>query len=75
MTKNINNNAQKLFLKGSEAIAQTVAACQPGVVAAYPITPQTGILDYAVGRRYSGGHRTALVSLYLKPKITTASNG
>jgi len=48
MTKNINNNAQKLFLKGSEAIAQTVAACQPGVVAAYPITPQTGIIEELV---------------------------
>ncbi|HOE81110.1 MAG TPA: pyruvate ferredoxin oxidoreductase [bacterium] len=48
MTKNISNNAQKLFLKGSEAIARIVANCQPGVIAAYPITPQTGIIEELV---------------------------
>jgi len=48
MTKNISNNAQKLFLKGSEAIARTVANCQPRVIAAYPITPQTGIIEELV---------------------------
>lgn len=36
------------FLKGSEAIAKIVAVCQPGVVAAYPITPQTGIIEHLV---------------------------
>jgi pyruvate ferredoxin oxidoreductase alpha subunit len=44
MTKEING--QRLFLKGSTAIAKMVAACQPGVVAAYPITPQTGIIEH-----------------------------
>lgn len=48
MTKQIasQNNGELVFLKGSEAIAKIVAACQPGVVAAYPITPQTGIIEY-----------------------------
>lgn len=48
MTKQIasQNNGELAFLKGSEAIAKIVAACQPGVVAAYPITPQTGIIEY-----------------------------
>jgi len=48
MTRVTNHNAQKLFLKGSEAIARTVAACKPGVIAAYPITPQTGIIEELV---------------------------
>ncbi|MBI4969048.1 MAG: pyruvate ferredoxin oxidoreductase [Rhodospirillales bacterium] len=32
-------------LEGSQAIAQAVALCRPGVVAAYPITPQTHIVE------------------------------
>lgn len=32
-------------LEGSQAIAETVAACRPQVVPAYPITPQTHIVE------------------------------
>lgn len=32
-------------LEGSQALAQTVALCRPQVVAAYPITPQTHIVE------------------------------
>jgi len=32
-------------LEGSQAIAQAVATCRPQVVAAYPITPQTHIVE------------------------------
>ena len=32
-------------LEGSQAIAQTVALCRPDVVSAYPITPQTHIVE------------------------------
>lgn len=32
-------------LEGSQAIAQSVALCRPQVVAAYPITPQTHIVE------------------------------
>jgi pyruvate ferredoxin oxidoreductase alpha subunit len=32
-------------LEGSQAIARTVAMCRPQVVAAYPITPQTHIVE------------------------------
>lgn len=32
-------------IQGSQAVAQAVAACQPGVVAAYPISPQTHIVE------------------------------
>ncbi|MBI5071814.1 pyruvate ferredoxin oxidoreductase [Candidatus Falkowbacteria bacterium] len=33
------------FMEGSRAIAETVKLCRPDVVAAYPITPQTHILE------------------------------
>jgi pyruvate ferredoxin oxidoreductase alpha subunit len=33
------------ILEGSQAIAKTVALCRPHVVAAYPITPQTHIVE------------------------------
>ena len=32
-------------IEGSQAIAQAVAACEPQVVAAYPISPQTHIVE------------------------------
>ncbi len=32
-------------IQGSQAVAQAVAACKPGVVAAYPISPQTHIVE------------------------------
>lgn len=35
----------KEFLEGSYAIAKTVQMCKPGVISAYPITPQTHIVE------------------------------
>ena len=32
-------------LEGSQAIARAVALCAPDVIAAYPITPQTHIVE------------------------------
>ncbi|MGE5279949.1 MAG: pyruvate ferredoxin oxidoreductase [Deltaproteobacteria bacterium] len=33
------------FLEGSHAVAQIVKRCRPGVISAYPITPQTHIVE------------------------------
>ncbi|MFH1678126.1 MAG: pyruvate ferredoxin oxidoreductase [Candidatus Omnitrophota bacterium] len=33
------------FLEGSKAIAKVVSLCRPGVISAYPITPQTHIVE------------------------------
>ncbi len=33
------------LLEGSQAVAKTVARCRPGVVCAYPISPQTHIVE------------------------------
>ncbi len=41
-------------IEGSKAIAATVAACRPQVVCAYPITPQTHIVE-ALGARVKDG--------------------
>src|SRR4030043_279498 len=35
----------KHFLEGSQAVAEIVALCKPGVISAYPITPQTHIVE------------------------------
>ena len=32
-------------IEGSKAVAAAVAACRPGVVCAYPISPQTHIVE------------------------------
>jgi len=36
----------KEFLEGAIAIAKTVKLCKPGVISAYPITPQTHIVEH-----------------------------
>jgi pyruvate ferredoxin oxidoreductase alpha subunit len=33
------------FLEGSHAVAEIVKSCKPGVISAYPITPQTHIVE------------------------------
>ena len=35
----------KQFLEGSHAIAEAIKLCKPGVISAYPITPQTHIVE------------------------------
>ncbi|MFH0762943.1 MAG: pyruvate ferredoxin oxidoreductase [Candidatus Omnitrophota bacterium] len=35
----------KQFLEGSHAVAQIIKLCKPGVISAYPITPQTHIVE------------------------------
>lgn len=35
----------KKFIEGSHAIAETIKLCRPGVISAYPITPQTHIVE------------------------------
>ncbi len=35
----------KKFLEGSRAVAEAVRLCKPGVISAYPITPQTHIVE------------------------------
>jgi pyruvate ferredoxin oxidoreductase alpha subunit len=35
----------KEYLEGSQAIAKIISLCKPGVISAYPITPQTHIVE------------------------------
>lgn len=44
-------------IEGSRAVAEAVAMCRPEVVCAYPITPQTHIVE-AIGERVKSGELT-----------------
>lgn len=50
-------------LEGSQAIANAVALCRPGVVAAYPITPQTHIVENIAKLVANGQFKTEYVSV------------
>ena len=50
-------------LEGSDAIARAVALCRPAVVAAYPITPQTHIVENISRLVADGEFETELVSV------------
>jgi len=45
MIKNNGINNTRKVLECSQAIAEAVRLCRPGVIAAYPITPQTHIVE------------------------------
>ncbi|MBN1288732.1 MAG: pyruvate ferredoxin oxidoreductase, partial [Actinobacteria bacterium] len=44
----------KTILEGSQAVAKCVSFCRPNVVCAYPITPQTHIVE-ALAREVADG--------------------
>jgi pyruvate ferredoxin oxidoreductase alpha subunit len=50
-------------LEGSQAIARAVALCRPQVVAAYPITPQTHIVENISKLVADGSFKTEFVSV------------
>jgi len=56
----VPRNAQ--VIEGSEAVAQAVAACRPEVISAYPISPQTHIVE-ALARLVADGR---LASEYVR---------
>ncbi len=43
--RNGNRKVMKEFLEGSQTIARIIRLCKPGVISAYPITPQTHIVE------------------------------
>jgi pyruvate ferredoxin oxidoreductase alpha subunit len=45
----------KDFLEGSQAVAKTIGLCKPGVISAYPITPQTHIVE-ELAQMVADGH-------------------
>jgi pyruvate ferredoxin oxidoreductase alpha subunit len=48
----------KEFLEGSMAVAKAVKLCKPGVISAYPITPQTHIVE-ELAQMVADGHLNA----------------
>jgi len=53
----------KEFVEGSHAIAQIVQTCQPGVISAYPITPQTHIVEDLAQMVSSGELKSQFVNV------------
>ncbi|MBN9610715.1 MAG: pyruvate ferredoxin oxidoreductase [Actinobacteria bacterium] len=59
-------------LEGSRAIAETVARCRPGVIPAYPITPQTHIVE-ALGTMVRKGTLTSCRFLTVESEFAAMS--
>jgi phenylglyoxylate dehydrogenase alpha subunit len=58
------NSVRKMrVLEGNEATAYGVLLCQPDVIALYPITPQTSILDYLYEFRVDGSLKSEMLSV------------
>ncbi|MFA6130218.1 MAG: pyruvate ferredoxin oxidoreductase [Candidatus Omnitrophota bacterium] len=53
----------KEFVEGSHAIAEIIKSCQPGVISAYPITPQTHIVEDLAQMVSSGELKSQFVNV------------
>jgi len=51
------------FLEGSRAVAEAVKLCRPGVISAYPITPQTHIVEELAQMVADGGLNSQFVNV------------
>ena len=51
------------FLEGSHAVAEIVKSCKPGVISAYPITPQTHIVEDLAKMVADGGLKSQFVNV------------
>jgi pyruvate ferredoxin oxidoreductase alpha subunit len=59
-------------LEGSQAVAQVIARCRPQVVPAYPITPQTHIVE-ALGRYVATGELTPCAFITVESEFAAMS--
>ena len=53
----------KKLLEGSQAVAEAVRLCKPGVISAYPITPQTHIVEELAAMVASGELNSQFVNV------------
>jgi len=53
----------KQFIEGSMAVSQSVKLCRPDVIAAYPITPQTHIVEFLAQIVANGELKTEFINV------------
>lgn len=54
---------RRRMIECSEAIAQAAASCKPGVIAAYPITPQTHIVEHLANMVANGRLNSEIIDV------------
>jgi pyruvate ferredoxin oxidoreductase alpha subunit len=59
-------------IEGSKAVAQGVALCRPEVICAYPISPQTHIVE-ALGKMVKGGELTSCEFINVESEFAAMS--
>lgn len=63
------------MIDGSSAIGEAVKACQPGVVAAFPITPQTHIVEHIAEEIAEGRLESEYILADSEFSVASALNG
>ncbi|MFW9991009.1 MAG: transketolase C-terminal domain-containing protein [Candidatus Odinarchaeota archaeon] len=64
-----------ILITGNQAIAQAVVRCKPKVIPAYPITPQTAIVEAIIDMIDSGEFKTELILLESEHSVMAAAIG
>ena len=65
----------KEFLEGSRAVAEIVRLCKPGVISAYPITPQTHIVEELASMVANGELKSQFVNVESEHSAASAVLG
>lgn len=66
---------ETVLITGNQAVAQAVVRCKPKVVPAYPITPQTAIIEAIINMVDSGEFNTELILLESEHSVMGAAIG
>jgi pyruvate ferredoxin oxidoreductase alpha subunit len=65
----------KEFLEGSRAVAEAVKLCKPGVISAYPITPQTHIVEELASMVANGELKSQFINVESEHSAASAVLG
>lgn len=67
--------SKKVVLTGNYAAAEAAALCRPDVIAAYPITPQSSVVERLAGKVYNGKLDAEMIQVECEHSAMSAVQG
>ncbi|GAF96613.1 unnamed protein product, partial [marine sediment metagenome] len=68
-------NSETVLITGNDAVAEAVARCSPGVIPAYPITPQTNIIETLISMKEEKRLDVEIILLESEHSVMAAAIG
>ena len=67
--------SRKVVLTGNDAAAEAAALCRPDLVAAYPITPQSKVVEHLAAMIYDGRLDSTMIQVESEHSAMSAVQG